>query len=1001
MKLQSQAYISGIWGQGLLKWVNLRPEESDRTLLMFAFYTTTSVGLLWLEQSSVALFLEKYGAEWLPAIYIASAVMSSGLGFMYSWLQRILPLRRALVAIAFFIALPLLILRLGLSIEYFNGAVVLVTVFLLRLWLDASTILNNLNTTIAANQLFNIREIKRTYPLISSGVLVADVVSGFSLPLLLLVVGLNNVIVMASLMMLLGGGILFYLCQRYPAAFPSSRSRQLEELEPSFSIRRPTGPLQRYIIPLFGFFILSEIVFLLVEFQYLGQLEQNLEPTEIAGFLGLFSGIVGIFELTAQLFVSSRAIERLGVFVAAMLLPASIVVLGAISFTGVVLSFFISLIVLKFVEELLRYTVIAGLEPVLFQPLPEEIRTSVQSMVRGVGSPLATGFTGLGIVATIFLLNWKFGVEGNAVAGAVQSRVFIAEIVLFAGLWLISAWLLRSTYVTLLVENAEQGRLGFSDVDLRAFKRAVVEVLEQPGTEGDKRSCIQLLYQIDPKNAGEALAPLLLRVSPALQRQSLEVMLEYPNPSYLDRVQTLIAQNPPPEVLALALRYVWLTQPEPDIEILKPYLDPEVDPIVRGTAAALILRRGTSEEKAQATNTLRRMLTHKRERERLMGCRALGEADYLQALRVYVPNLLQDESVRVRCALLEVIATTHQEVYYPSLLRGLHYKPTREAAIRGLVRLGDEAIPLLNVVVEDIHKPDLVRLAAMSAISGIGTTAALNQLVSHLLTTWGTTRRNILRVLLKMPRETGIDGVLDRLGRSGVETLIEQELLFIGQIYAAQVDIDQTDSQEPPSKEQGNSVLDKHQALLLLRRALQDVESDTVERYFLLMQFLYPVSSIQAAAFNLKSGSRSNIALALEILDNTLDLPAKPLLMGILEPLPPAEKLQLLAEMVPYKTMTPRDRLRRLMELRHFLSDWPLACCFHLAQAARWSLTPEQALVCLRHPTGFVREAVLVYLREASPRSLQELLPRLKNDSDKLVAAQVQQMIDDGYSETD
>jgi HEAT repeat protein len=256
----------------------------------------------------------------------------------------------------------------------------------------------------------------------------------------------------------------------------------------------------------------------------------------------------------------------------------------------------------------------------------------------------------------------------------------------------------------------------------------------------------------------------------------------------LNDVQVLIDQKPPAEVLALALRYVWLTQPELEVRAIKHYLHSAVDPTVRGTAAALILRRGTPTEKAEATNTLRRMLTSKRERERVMATRALGEADYLQALRLYIPSLLQDESLRVRCALLEVIAATRLEEYYPSLVRGLYYKSTREAARGALVRLGDEAIPLLLELAEDTHKPDLVRLQAWTALGEVGTPEALNQLVRQLMTSWDKTRRNILRILLKIPNEAGIEGVLDRLGRSGVETLIEQELLFLGQIYAALID---------------------------------------------------------------------------------------------------------------------------------------------------------------------------------------------------------------------
>src|SRR5919199_1451840 len=659
MKLQPRARPQGDWVRKALQWVNLRPEEGERTLLMFAFYTATSVGWLWFEYSAIALFLEKYKAEQLPMIYIASALMVSGLGVLYSWLSSILPLRQVLLAIALIAALPLLIFRIGLGIDYFNGFIAFATVFLVRLWSDAVEVLNDLNSQVAANQLFNIREIKRTYPLISSGLLVADVIAGFSLPLLLLFVGrIENMIVIASLSMLIGAGTLFYLSQRYQQAFPDAPVRQLEEDEAEFSVRNTTGPLRRYIIPLFAFFILAEALYLLVEFQYLSQLEDKLPDTsDIAGFLGLFSGIVGLFELTSQWFISSRAIDRLGVFVASMLLPASLSLIGLLMLSGLldkllelvgsvivvpnlVTGLFVGLILLKFIDELFRYTLIAGIEPVLFQPLPEKIRNSVQTSVQGIGEPITSGITGLSILAIIALLHWLLPKTDEEILVQWQSWVFIFAIVLLSLIWLLSAWLLRSSYVSLLVKSAEQGRLGFSDVDLRAFKQAVVEALEQPGTEADKRSCIQLLYQIEPTTVGEVLAPLLPRLSTALQRQSLEAMLENPNPAYLDDVQVLIDQKPPPEVLALALRYVWLTQPELDVHTIKPYLHSAVDPMVRGTAAALILRRGTPAEKAEATNTLRRMLTSKREQERVMGTRALGEAENFQALRLYIPNLL-------------------------------------------------------------------------------------------------------------------------------------------------------------------------------------------------------------------------------------------------------------------------------------------------------------------------------------------------------------------------
>jgi ATP/ADP translocase/HEAT repeat protein len=964
-----------------LRWVNLRSEESERTLLMFAFYTSISIGLLWLETSTVGLYLEKYGAQTLPWIYVASSGISVGLGFLYSWMQKFLPLRRVIVLIALLMAVPLFFFWLGLGflggIEIAGLVVLKLTVLVMRLWLEAIYVLNDLNASITANQLFNIREIKRTYPLISSGILVADVVSGFSLPLLLNLIDLPNVILLAFIMMLMGAGILFYLSRTYQQSFPDSLRRRSEEIQTD-STRRLQGPLRRYVILLFIFFILAQVLFLLVDFQFLTQLEQQNpidQGRKIASFLGFFNGILGICELSMQWLLSSRVIERFGVFAAALLLPAVIVVLGSFSITSSltgVFPLFWSLVCLKFLDELLRYTLFTSISPVLFQPIPDSKRGELQANVRGIAEPLSTGVTGLGILGIVQLGS------GAGLAVVIQPAIF-TMIVILALVWMLTIWLLRVRYVGLLVVSAERGQLSLSEVDLREVKRAVVEALDQPGTEAHKRSCIELLSQIDPRNVGEVLAPLLDKLSPSLQRQSLESMLAYPSPVYLPQVQALVDQPLPPEVLAVVLRYIWLTQEDPDIRQLRPYLQPEVDPVVRGTAASLMLRRGNPTQKAEATNTLRLMLTHKKERERVMGCRALGEAVYLQALRLYIPQLLQDESLRVRCALLEAIAATHLEEYYPSLLRGLQYKSTRDAAMQALVRLENDAIPLLVELGSDAQKPESVRTCAWKAIGQIGTMEALDALVSQLRTAWGNTRRNILRILLKMPQEAGIEGVLDRLGRSGVELLIDQELMFIGQIYGALLDL------------QPDRVRLKEADLL--RNALQDLQSDSLERLFLLMKFLYPLSAIQAASFNLQSGSRSTMARGLEILDNTLDIPSKRALLSILDRRSDLEKLQSLSEIVAYQPLVPSQRLRFLLDLRHFLSDWALACCFHLARQARWGLTADQTIACLQHPTGFVREGVLSYLRVASPRALLELLPMLKNDPDRLVAAQVQALM--------
>ena len=238
------------WQQRLLRIINLRPNEAERTFLMFSFYTATSMGILWLEVSSAALFLETYGPASLPWIYIFSAGVGFGLTFVYSWLQKFLPLRRVIVIIAVLMAVPVLLFRWGLAVE----PLLPFTIFGLRLWMEAIYGLNDLNVSITANQLFNIREIKRTFPLISSGNLVADVLSGFSVFFLVSFVGLDNVLVLSFVIMMVGAGVLLIISRNYDHAFPDSLQRQAEAGQDDHKAQRSRGTIRSYVTMLFSFF---------------------------------------------------------------------------------------------------------------------------------------------------------------------------------------------------------------------------------------------------------------------------------------------------------------------------------------------------------------------------------------------------------------------------------------------------------------------------------------------------------------------------------------------------------------------------------------------------------------------------------------------------------------------------------------------------------------------------------------------------------------------------
>ncbi|WP_271252983.1 hypothetical protein [Pseudanabaena sp. Chao 1811] len=954
-----------------LKIVNLRPDEAERTLLMFLFYCATSIGAVWLEYSSSTLFLEGYKAENLTWVYMATAFVVTAFGVFYSWLQKLFPLRWVMLGISFLLALPLPLAWMGLM-QTKGSFLYLASVFSIRLWVEGIYVLSNINNDIAANQLFNIREIKRAFPLISTGIIVAEIVGGFSYPLLVSLGGVPNMTLATCVMLFLGSALLFYLSTRYRQAFPNFVYRNEEDSE--IETRSLQGNLLKYVWLLFGFFIAAQVLFFMIEFQYQTQLEVNLKTEEAIGsFLGIFGGIMGVFKLALQLFGSSRIIERIGVFFAVLMPPVGIIITGTIAgFApfGLLAGF----VVLKFFDELFRFTIVAATAPTLFQAVPDQFRSQIQSFVRGIADPLATG--GAGVL--IWIVSEVFKTRGIDLS--VSSHWFAVVIVFVALIWVIVIWLLRRGYLELLIQSVERGKLSLLTVDTRELRRAVSESISRAETQTEQSVCIDLLTQIVPQAVGESLAPMLAQMTPDLQAQSIEAMLENPETKYLPYINEVMqSPNASPQVQALCLRYVLLAdEKNRDIYSLRSYLGPEQNPIIRSTAVALMMRLGDKDQVAEATNTLRHMLTSPSKPERVLGCRALAEAAFMQSLRYYVPNLLADPSIEVRCALLRAIAATRTSEYFPSLIRGLHYKATRKAAHEALVNLGDDGISSLLELAYSDQSADNIRVQAWDILGEIATQASISVLASNLPKSWGKHRRQILRNLIRIPQEQGIEAILELIGRSGIEKMVVQELGVMTEAWAAVEDFSQVTTSE----------------MELLLESLQNEAIDSLERIFLLMKLLYSASAIQAASFNILSGfnplsgSKSSLARGMEILDNTVDLSVKQILLSVVDNRSIADKLNVLAAIHPHKPMKPMKRLQQLVDLRYCLSDWTLACCLHVARTQLWSLPAETMLACLEHPTGFVREAVIAYLQVASPRSLAKILPHLLKDRDSLVLAQ-------------
>ena len=1053
-----------------LRGLNLRPEESSRTFWMFLGCSTMSVGVLWLETAATGIFVAEYGTDRLPLIYLSSTIVSMFLGVIYAWVQSIVPLRWSLVLVSLLMAFPVFLFYQGLVLPpdtpvlWMGGIVGLTTLkvvaIAMRLWLQVVYVLNDLNTSITANQLFNVRELRRTYPLISSGVLVADAASGFLLSGVLAIIGSSGVVLVSFLMMILATGILFFITQKQSRFFDTTSRRREVNTEAAQQLR---GQTMNYRWLLLLFFVLAESMFWLLDFQFNKELEgiftRDLDgirslpfflsqgqgvSEKIAGFLGFFQGTLGVCELLMQWFAARWVIDRFGVFTTAGILPILILTLGSsiavvnlmprIAQMGLLI--FWAVVALKFLYELFHFTLLASVGPVLFQPIPQKWRNAIQASVLGNAEPFANALVGLFILGLMWVFKDRMPVES-------WRNLVFPMLMAMAIVWLMAIYFVRSNYEAILVMSARQELLSGrpSPAAIKELKRAAVSALSQPGMKDSQMGCVELLIRIDQSNALDVLAPMLQSLPQEAQVRVLEIMQEHPKPQYAVSVGRLITYSKPAPVIAAALRYVYgkknkndrdhetETDRKVDVQQLTDHLRPQVPASVRATAAALLLEHGEPDQRGKVTNFLRLMLTSPNPEERRASCDAIRHLTYLQALQVYILKIVKEErSTEVRCAVLEVVAATHFEKCYPELVKGLYDPQTRSTSIKALISLNNEALPLLKVLVKNWREPDSVRNIAWGIIGEVGTPEAIVFLIEQLPLTWSTDRTSILRALIKVPKYQGIDRTADQLGRAGIESLVDQDLMLISHTTAAMLDL--------AGRVQTRDLEE------MLYRALQGIQSDCIDRIFLLIQFLYEPETIQAAEFSLKSGFSDDMAQGLEILDTKLDIPQKRSLLTILEisnatkhqnfrasiskipkvlktskapktknlahptrrspdwwpncqsKLDLERQLQSLSSLVPYTSLEPVDRLRELMDLRHFLSDWVLACCFHLARAEGWQLERHQVLDGLRGGSSLLREASLLYLHNLFQRGTNNaaflnILPRMQNDADAILRCQV------------
>lgn len=513
------------------KWLDIQPEEIGLFLWTAALFFLMRSSDLIFDNFVETVFLKRFGVKYLPMVYMANSVVTFfSMGALMGLLMRF-PSGRLLRNMLVCFGLTLASLRIVVAMEV---SFIYPVLFLLRSQVEA---LNNLVFWNMANDLFNTRQSKRLFPLISAGGVLGAILASFSTPPLAKAITLDNFMLLYAVLCFMAAGVVWRISQLFPTLSLGERRQATGKKRPSLAEElKNVWPMIRTstlvaIMVLITF--LPNVMIPIINYQFNFAVNEAFKSEGgMVNFFGWFRGGLYIISFIILMFVG-KIYGRWGLPVALMFHPANYM----IAFLSLLLRFDIfSAMYARISTNVLRDTINNPAREVLMGLFPPQNRAVMKTFLRGtvvrIGIILGSGATMLcqGLIHPRYL-----SIVGLAVgAGWVATSIWLKRAYPRILLDLIS----KDTVELKSLGHSELGDL-FQDRQtqsqlIAACRQAsggqcvwYAEMMRDQGVEG----LDQIILEMLPHKDQEAVTGLLPLLSPQAGDQALKVLTGLVDPA--------------------------------------------------------------------------------------------------------------------------------------------------------------------------------------------------------------------------------------------------------------------------------------------------------------------------------------------------------------------------------------------------------------------------------------------------------------------------------------
>ncbi|MCP4550852.1 MAG: hypothetical protein GY834_02160 [Bacteroidetes bacterium] len=366
----------------LSKVLNIKKGEGSTILLLIIFSFFLGIGIAFYYTATTSLLLTNFEREILPFAYIGGGVVVYLLSLVFDQLQKRIKTSNFLLSAMIFLLLSVVTL---LVLYLLSGSKWLTLA--LFIWMRVFAYVQGISFWGLASRIFNLRQGKRLFGLISAGEVLSHILIFFSVPFLLQVIDTEDLLYLSLAGLGFSLVFMFLVVKKFSGKL-SVIGKSRKEDKPS---KKKSQNLlkNKYFSLIFILAFIPVLANVVVDFVFLTQTKQIFSGREVlSGFIAIFFGITAIVEFFSKTFLSGRIINEYGIKVGLPALPFLLgistllaVIAGAIF--GVAGIFFSFIVLSKLFMRAIRTSLYEPSFQILFQPIEKSMRLAFQSRIEG------------------------------------------------------------------------------------------------------------------------------------------------------------------------------------------------------------------------------------------------------------------------------------------------------------------------------------------------------------------------------------------------------------------------------------------------------------------------------------------------------------------------------------------------------------------------------------------------------------------------------------------